>query len=249
MDISIIIPALNEAAKIRRDVEEAARFLVDRGFSGEIIIVDDGSSDETTEIVRRTRVPPGVRVEAIRLDRNSGKGFAVRAGILESAGDLVIYADSGTCIPFNDALSSIERVRAGRLDMGLASRRLKETVICRNRPWRRRVLSWAFHQAAVVIAGLPRRITDSQCGFKLYRGNMARELFSGLETGGFLFEIEIILKALARGYVLEEFSVTWTCDLDTRLRPGSEALPVLKELIAVKRRVREFVDGASRQAP
>ena len=238
MDISIVIPAFNEAAKIGRDVEQAAEFLAARSQSGEILVVDDGSSDDTAGIARTTRVPAGIRVDAVRLDRNSGKGFAVRTGVLASRGDVIIYADSGSCIPFQDAWPSIERIRSGRLDMGLASRRHTGTVICRNRPWKRRVLSWAFHQAAVLVAGLPRRITDSQCGFKVYGGKIAREIYSGLETPGFLFEIEIILKALARGLVLEEFPVTWTCDLDTRLRPGPEALGILGELVAVRRRVR-----------
>jgi dolichyl-phosphate beta-glucosyltransferase len=244
-DLSIVIPALNEAAKIGRDVEAAARFLGTRGLSGEIIVVDDGSTDGTADAVRAVRVFPGIKVEAVRLERNAGKGIAVKTGVLKSSGELVLYADSGSCVPFDDAWPSIERSRAGRLDIGLGSRRHKDTILCRDRSWKRRVLSRVFHAAAVLIAGLPRRITDSQCGFKVYRGEIARELFSGLETPGFLFEIEIILKALARGLVLEEFPVTWTCDPDSRLRPGSQALPVLRELVAVRRRVRA-VAGKSR---
>jgi glycosyltransferase involved in cell wall biosynthesis len=235
MDLSIIIPAFNEALKIGDDVTAAAVFFEEHKISGEVIVVDDGSVDRTYDAVRSVKVPPSVKLTVTRLETNMGKGSAVKTGVLKSSGDIVLYADSGTCIPYRDALPSIERVRRGSPDVAMASRRLKGTVICRDRPLKRRVLAWLFHQTALLIVRLPRRITDSQCGFKVTRGDLARELYSGLETSGFLFELEIILKAFKRGYVVEEFPVTWTCDLDTRLRPGSQAVPVLKELFAVRK--------------
>jgi dolichyl-phosphate beta-glucosyltransferase len=234
MEISIVIPALEEAGKIRRDVETAALFLNGNGFGGEVIIVDDGSTDGTADEALRAVAPPPIRRSVLRLDRHSGKGAAVRRGILESRGQVVLYADSGTCIPYANALTVIKRIAAGELDMALASRRLKETVVQRDRPLRRRAISRLFHWAAVTITGLPRWITDSQCGFKVYKGEMARDLFAGLATPGFLFEIEIILKAVRRGFRLEEFPVEWTCDLDSRLRPASEAKGIIWELIKVR---------------
>jgi len=234
MEISIVIPAFNEAGKIGRDVEAASTFLRENGFGGEVIIVDDGSSDDTAGEARRTGVAPPIRKIVLRQETNSGKGAAIRRGILESRGEVVLYADSGTCVPYANALPVINKISAGELDIGLASRRLKGTVIRRDQPLRRRVISRLFHRAAVLVAGLPRWITDSQCGFKVYEGKAARELFAGLSTPGFLFELEIILKALRRGYRLEEFPVEWTCDLDSRLKPGSQAGQVLKELFRVR---------------
>jgi dolichyl-phosphate beta-glucosyltransferase len=234
MDISIIIPAFNESQKIGRDVEAAASFFSETGLEGEVIVVDDGSSDDTAEVARQAKIPSPLKRIILRLEKNSGKGASVKRGVLESKGKVVLYADSGTCIPYANALPVIRKIMAGELDLGLGSRRLRETVILRNRTLRRRIISWVFHQAAIFVAGLPRWISDSQCGFKVYKGNIARELFAGLVTSGFLFELEIILKALRRGLRIEEFPVEWTCDLDSRLRPAAQAKNVLKELLEIR---------------
>lgn len=234
MDISIVIPAFNEASKIGRDIEAAADFLVGSGLHGEVIVVDDGSSDGTSGAAAAPGLPSAVERRVLRLEKNSGKGAAVLHGILHSRGRVVLYADSGTCIPYSNALPVIKRIAAGELDLALASRRLKETVIRRKQPLRRRIVGRIFRRAAIVVAGLPPWITDSQCGFKVYQGEIARELFSGLTTSGFLFEIEIMLKALKRGLRVEEFPVEWTCDLDTRLRPSRQARTIVKELLQVR---------------
>jgi len=234
MDISIVIPALNEAHKIFHDVEAAAFFISEAGFEGEVIVVDDGSTDGTAGAARKASLPSSVALNVIRLEKNSGKGFAVKTGIKETRGEVVLSADSGRCIPYSNSLGVIKKILAGSLDLALASRLHENSVIHINRSFKRRLLSWLFHQAAVWIAGLPRWITDSQCGFKVYKGEIARKLFDKCITPGYIFELEILLRALKCGYRIEEFPVEWTCDLDSRLRPAQDAFGVLKDLLKVR---------------
>jgi glycosyltransferase involved in cell wall biosynthesis len=242
MDISIIIPAFNEEKKIGRDVEVAAAFIDEESILGEVIVVDDGSTDNTAEEAQNAAVPPAVERKVVRLDKNRGKGAAVKAGILASNGEVVVFADSGTCVPYANALPHIERIKKCELDIAIASRRLRETVIRQNRSWQRRILSSFFRLVARIITGVPRRFSDTQCGFKVYQGDVARELFAGCKTSGFLFELEILLRALKKGYRIEEFPVEWTCDLDTRLRPGSDAGKVLKEMLQVRSIIKKDED-------
>lgn len=231
-DLSIVIPAFNEERKIGADVAAATVFLRQASLQGEVIVVDDGSSDRTAENASAA----GARV--IRLPGNKGKGRAVQTGVMQSGGEVVLVTDSGSCVPYPDALPAVERIQSGLVDLAFGSRNLKQTVIRRNRPLRRRIISRLFRLAALAVTGIPRRITDPQCGFKAYRGELARELFSRLRTPGFLFELEIILNAVERGCRIEEFPIHWSCDPDTRLRPAAMAGQVLGELLDLRRSIR-----------
>ncbi len=235
--ISLVIPAHNEENKIGFDVKAAADFFHENFSHGEIIVVDDGSRDRTAAAAENAARPQTIDVRVIRLDRNRGKGAAVKTGVLQAEGKIIICADSGTCVPYPGAFPVIRRIQAGELDIGIASRRHRDTVILRNRPLKRRILSRLFLWTARLITGLPGWISDSQCGFKVYRGDTARRLFQECRTEGYLFEIEILLLAAQKGLRAEEFPVQWTCDPDTRLRPASDARNVLKELLQIRKRM------------
>lgn len=234
MDISIIIPALNEERKIRYDIETAARFIASTFSSGEVIVVDDGSTDRTAETALAAKIPANVNLKVHRMGKNCGKGAAVKAGVAAARGRIILYADSGTCIPYANALPSIKQILAGEIDIAIASRRHKKSAIRRNRPLARRILSRIFHCVSLWITDLPRWISDSQCGFKIYDLDAAKDLFSACRTSGFMFEIEILIRAQKKEMRIEEFPVEWSCDLDTRLHPRSEALSVIKELLQVR---------------
>jgi len=214
-DLSIVIPAWNEAGKIGRDVRAATDFLRAQHLRGEIIVVDDGSTDGTAEEAEKPEIPPEVTRRVIRVSRHRGKGFAVRIGICRSLGRFVLFADSGLCIPFETALAGLELLQTGLCDIAHGSRHLPESRIVRPHRLHRRIFSWAFRRVVLPLLGI-HGLTDTQCGFKIYRGGPARMLYARCRSNGFEFDIEVILRALHAGLRICEFPVEWRSDRDSR---------------------------------
>jgi dolichyl-phosphate beta-glucosyltransferase len=233
--LSIVIPAFDEENKIRDDVHAAAAFLLSHGIAGEVLIADDGSSDRTAERARQAEVPAPVQRAVISSDTHRGKGAAVRNGILASRGEYVLFADSGLTVPFENALAGLRLLRGGRAELAHGSRELPGCVIHRGRDWDRKLISRLFHALILSWMRIPTSLTDTQCGFKLYRGDVARQLYAECTTDGFMFDIEIILRALRHGFRIEEFPVEWTCDRDSRLGIRRSAPSVLRDLLRLRR--------------
>ena len=233
MDLSIVIPAYKEAHKIARDVRAASTFLKESGLSGEVIVADDGSDDGTADAARAARVTEGVELRVLALEHR-GKGWAVRNGMTATRGEFAMFADSGVCVPYEDALRGLELIRHGA-DVANGSRKMKGSLIARGQSFYRRTLSKFFKWVVVRALGLPRNLTDTQCGFKVYRGDVARRLYGESVTDGFMFDLEILIRARERGLRVEEFPVRWACDPDSRLKPSRIVGRSLRELIALKR--------------
>jgi dolichyl-phosphate beta-glucosyltransferase len=149
----------------------------------------------------------------------------------------VMFADSGVCIPYEQAMRGLALIRDGKCELAHASRKRTDSVITNPQPLHRRFLSRVFRLAADSFLGLPHGLTDTQCGFKLYDGDVGRRLYADCKTEGFLFDLEIILRAQRAGARIAEFPVTWSCDPDSRLRPGKTAVMTVKELRSIKRSV------------
>lgn len=236
MDISIVIPALEESKKIGADIEAAATFLKNNHLTAEIIIVDDGSGDNTAEAAKNTTpLPPGISLKVIHYDEHRGKGYAVRVGMKETSGEYVMFADSGRCVPYGSVLDGLKLLKSGECDIAHGSRKLRESQIKKPQSLYRRVCSAIFHWFVICCVKIPFGLTDTQCGFKLYRGDVARKLYSQCITDGFMFDVEIIMRAKKGGYHIKEFPIEWTCDRDTRLSPTRSVWRILCELKTIRR--------------
>ena len=235
MDLSIVIPAFEESKKIARDVESAAKFLESNHLAGEIIVVDDGSKDNTSEVAESVKIPPQVIRRVIRYQKHHGKGYAVRRGIMESKGEYVMFADSGCCVPYENALRGLELLKNGQCDIAHGSRKMQGCHIGKAQSLYRRICSRIFHWYVIIRMKIPSELNDTQCGFKIYRGDVARNLYGESSTDGFAFDIEIIMRAQKRGYRIKEFPLHWSCDRDSRLSPSRSVWHVLSELATIKR--------------
>jgi dolichyl-phosphate beta-glucosyltransferase len=231
MELSIIIPAYNEGKKILKDIVAADSFIASNNFSGEIIIVDDGSNDDTVEIANSLKEKVNSLLKIISLNSNVGKGGAIQEGVKNSKGEIVMYADAGLTVPFENSLVGIDLIKNDKCNIANGSRKLKKSVIVKKQEFDRRVISKVFGFLFKSILKIPKEMTDTQCGFKVYDGSVARELFPKLITTGFLFEVELILLAVKGGHKIIEFPVTWKCDSDSRLSVSKSSKKIIKDFI------------------
>ncbi|MFO8014888.1 MAG: glycosyltransferase [Phycisphaerae bacterium] len=234
MDLSIVIPAYNESSKIQGDVTAAAAFLVGSGLTGEVLVVDDGSVDGTAAAAEAIDMPRGVQRRILRTSHR-GKGHAVRVGMTRTRSRYAMLTDSGLCVPFTSALRGLQLLQAGACDIAHGSRKMPESIVWNGQAPHRRVLSRLFRAVIRTFLGIPRRLTDTQCGFKIYRGDVARELYSACWTDGFLFDVGIVMRALRKGYRILEFPIEWFPDPDSRVRLRRVLPETLRELMALRR--------------
>jgi dolichyl-phosphate beta-glucosyltransferase len=228
IDLSIVIPAFREARKIAADIRAAAKYLRDRRVNGEIIVVDDGSPDHTAEVATRfSGEIPSLRV--IAYQPNRGKGYALRTGMAATRGDVVMFADAGLCVPYDDADLGLALVESG-VDIAVGSRRTAGTEIVKAQPVYRRAGSRAFQLIVRVCFLSGQGIQDTQCGFKIFKGDIARRLYARCVVDRMMIDIDMLCRAARAGYRIAEFPVHWTVDPDTRFKLVSGSWQNLVEL-------------------
>jgi len=216
MYLSIIIPAYDEEHKISGDIAAADQFQASIDNECEILIVDDGSSDTTATIAAESAEKTSCNARVISIP-HGGKGMAVREGIVQSSGRVVMFADSGLCVDYNEAITAIEMIEKGECLIANGTRYSPESVIVRKKGFFRQFASALFRTMLPKAVGLNGRYTDTQCGFKVYDGTTARSLYQQCKCAGYFFDLEVILRAELAGFKIREFPVKWTSDEDSRL--------------------------------
>ena len=235
MDLSIIIPAYNEVDKIVADIQSASEFLAVENLPGQIIVVDDGSIDNTAQTAQKSETQAELKV--ISLPAHHGKGHAVKQGVLQTTADYVMFIDSGNCVPLECANAGLDLLRTNQCDLAHGTRYSAASKIQTAQPLTRRILGFLFRKFTTILLKLPQELTDTQCGFKIYKGPIARELYNECFTEGFMFDLEIILRARRKNYRIKEFPLTWSCDPDSRLKPARKLTEIISELIKIRRKI------------
>ena len=210
-ELSVVIPAYNEAERLPETIEKIRRYLAEKASPFELIVVDDGSSDATAE---RAEQAIGTLGRVIRLGRNRGKGHAVRRGMLAATGARRLMSDADLSTPIEDLPKLMARLDAGA-EVAIASRALADSRIEIRQPSFRENVGRLFN--AVVQVFVVSGIRDTQCGFKLFTAEAASLIFAAARLDGFAFDVEALYLAKRAGLSVSEVGVTWRNDEATRV--------------------------------
>ncbi len=235
MQLSIIIPAYNEAHKIQKDIKKAEKFLLDHKITGEIIIVDDGSEDDTAKRAKGVEVSDNIEKHIISYRPNRGKGRAVQRGVEHAQGDLILFIDSGSVFNIDDIHKGIDLLKKNECDLAHGSRNQKSSKALRDQGFKRIILSTLFRYFCIFYLKVPKELSDTQCGLKIYKNSIAKKLYRNCIIERSVFDIEIILKGLKKEYRIKEFPVEWQSDPDSRSTFMKTAREVAVDLRKIKR--------------
>ncbi len=241
--LSIVIPAYNEEERIRPSLVRILDFMQTEGVDFEAIVVSDGSTDGTAEAVH-SEAKSDPRLRLLTLPRNQGKGAAVKAGALASKGQYVLFSDADLSTDISEVMPFLAAADQGA-DVVIGSRVLPGSKIVGWNPWYR-ILSGRTFNRTIRIITLP-AISDTQCGFKMFKKAAAAEIFPLAQLPGFGFDVELLFIARRLGYKIVELPITWKNARDSKISLFRHTLPMFLDVLTVRKNAFKGIYGQPRK--
>jgi dolichyl-phosphate beta-glucosyltransferase len=234
--LSIIIPAYNEANRIGKSLNRIIDYLNQQPYRAELIIIDDGSTDDTESVVKSIQNHTAISLNLIRYTPNRGKGYAVKTGMLAAKGEFVLFSDADLSTPIEEVDRFLKIMQERECQIVIGSRGLTASQILERQPWFREKMGKIFNRFVqhLVFPG----IKDTQCGFKLLRQDIVVPLFSKQTIDRFSFDVEILYIAQQLGIAIIEEPVRWTNSAATKVNPITDASRMLVDLLRIRWRHR-----------
>ena len=230
-DLTVIVPAYNEAGRIGPSLERILAYLRGLSQSWELVVVDDGSRDQTAEVVRQVLAnEPGARL--ISYQPNRGKGCAVRTGVLAAQGRWVVFLDADLSTPPEEIANALRYLGEG-YDMVIGSRALPDSKVETKAPPIRRLGTFIFNLVKHSLVGLW-QYSDTQCGFKAYRQAAVRPLYARAVIDRFMFDVEILFLAERRKLKVLEMPVRWADAAGSKVRFFEGAYTMVRDLLRIR---------------
>lgn len=240
-ELSVVIPAYNEEARLGATLEKVLAYLEGRRIPFEVLVVDDGSRDRTAAVAERFA---GRGARLLRLPANRGKGAATRHGVAASRGRRVLMTDADLSTPIEE-VAKLEPRLAGA-EVAIGSRAVADADVRLHQPRYRELMGKTFN-LLIRLLGV-RGVRDTQCGFKLLAGDVARELFAGMVTDGFAFDVELVWLARRRGYRVVEVGVVWLNSPASRVHPLADPPRMILDILRFRWQHRRGARRAARAA-
>jgi glycosyltransferase involved in cell wall biosynthesis len=236
VDLSVIIPAYNEAQRILPTLARVHAYLSAQPLRYEIIVVDDGSRDDTAAVVEAARIP---HLQLLRQTPNRGKGAAVRMGMLAARGQIRVMSDADCSMPPEQLPKLLAPIIACKAEIAIGSRYAPGAKSDVKQPWYR--VWWSRLANRVIQRSLVPGVRDTQCGFKAFTAEAARDLFGRGRIDGWAFDLEILALARRVGFSIAEVGVEWTDDRRSRVNPLKDMWKVIREALTIRRNLRRGV--------
>lgn len=207
-EVSIVIPAYNESERLGVPLKTILEFVSTTAKYVEVIVVDDGSSDDTSQVAERLfQTMPNVQSQVIRYEKNRGKGFAVKTGLLAAKADTALFSDADLSTPIEEMSKLVDPIISGECDLAFGSRALDRSLIGTRQPWRREQGGRVMNFIIRTMSGLP--FSDTQCGFKAFNLIKFRPLLDLMKIDRFGFDVEFLFVADYHKLRLKEIPVRW----------------------------------------
>jgi len=227
---SFVIPAYNESIRIRPTLEALVRHVQEQNWDAEILVVNDGSTDDTAQIVREYATRHR-QILLLENPGNRGKGYGVRNGMLHARGDICLFTDADLSSPITEAQKLFDAITRGA-DIAIGSRWLRAELQTERQPMYRQAFGRIFNLVLRVILGL--RFADTQCGFKAFRRDAAQRIFPLQKIERWAFDPEILFLARRAGLRVEEVAVLWAHSEGTRLHPFRDGMRMFVEVLRIR---------------
>ena len=230
--LSVVIPAYNEAERLGPTLRKVLEWADAQSFQTEVLVVDDGSTDETVQVADGV----DARVRVLLNGQNRGKGYSVRHGVLESRGAQVLFSDADLSTPIAEYEKLAAALRSA--DIAIGSRAIDRSKVTQRQPFYREAMGRTFNRIVQTLA--VGGIQDTQCGFKLFDGEVARALFADITIEGFAFDVEALFLARRRGLRIVEIPVLWANDERTHVHAVYHSLAMLRDVALLRWRHSRF---------
>ncbi len=236
-EISIIVPAFEEEDRLGGTLRDILGYLLASGASAELIVVDDGSNDRTSEVGREVVSDfPELPSSVIRYEINRGKGYAVKTGLLAAKGSIALFSDADLSTPIDEMDKLLGPIRNDEYDVTFGSRALDRSLIGDHQPWRREQGGKVFNLIVRLMTGMP--YWDTQCGFKAFRMDKFSPLLPLMQIDRFGFDVEFLFVARLHGLRLLEVPVRWNNDDRSKVNVIRDSLRMFDEVRQIRRNAR-----------